>query len=87
LYDKWGRDRLEIIHADLFEWRPPKGQRYGMAWFDVWPTICQDNWDEMKLLQRRYGSKADWKGSWGRNEIMQMNRQDREDRTRRWGYW
>lgn len=81
LFEKWGTEKLNIVHCDALQWKPPKGIRYGMAWFDIWPTICQDNWDEMKLLHRRYGSKADWKGSWGRHEIMQMNREDRE---RRW---
>lgn len=77
LEEKWGTERLEIIHCDALEWKPPKGVRYGMCWFDIWPSICQDNWDDMKLLHRRYGSKADWKGSWGREEIKIMNREDR----------
>ena len=83
LFGKWGSDRLEIIVADLLTWKPPKGVKYGMAWFDIWPSICQDNWDEMKLLQRRYGAKANYKSSWGRHEIIRMNR---EDRRPRWGW-
>lgn len=69
LIDRWGDDRLEIIQADALEWRPPKDARYGMAWFDIWPTICEDNLDDMKLLTRRFGRKADWKGSWAREWI------------------
>jgi hypothetical protein len=57
-----------------------------MAWFDIWPSICQDNWDEMKLLHRRYGRKADWKGCWGREEIMRMNREDYRRRNSIWGW-
>lgn len=78
LHEKWGKDRLEFIQCDLLEWKPPKDARYGMAWFDIWPTIDSENWEEYKLLHRRYGRKADWKGSWGRREIMKMNREDRD---------
>ena len=68
LSGKWG-ERLEIITDDALTWRPPKDARYGMAWFDIWADICEDNLPDMKLLTRRFGQKAEWKGSWGR-EIM-----------------
>jgi hypothetical protein len=86
LLKKWGKERLELIQADVLEWKPPKDAHYGMAWFDIWPSICQDNWDEMKLLHRRYGRKADWKGCWGREEIMRMNREDYRRRNSIWGW-
>jgi hypothetical protein len=57
-------DRVEIIQADAFSWKPPKNIRYGMVWHDIWPNICGDNYPEMKTLHRRYGRKADWQGSW-----------------------
>jgi hypothetical protein len=79
LNKKWGK-KLEVIHCDALEWRPPKGQRYGMCWFDIWPSMDSDNLPEMHLLHRRYGSKADWKGSWGREYI------ERDLRSNR-GWW
>jgi len=68
LTGKWG-ERIEIIQADALEWKPEKDARYGMAWFDIWPSICEDNLDDMKLLTRRFARKAAWKGSWGRHEM------------------
>ena len=86
LIEKWGQERLEFIQCDALEWKPPKGVRYGMCWFDIWPSISQDNWDEYKLLHRRYGQKAEWKGSWGRHEIQRMNREDYENSRFHWGW-
>lgn len=57
-------DRLEIINADIMEWKPPKGARYGAVWHDIWPDICTDYLPQMATLNRRYARKADWKGCW-----------------------
>lgn len=56
--------RVTIIEADAFDWRPPKGQRYSAVWHDIWDYICADNLPEMATLHRRYGRRADWQGSW-----------------------
>ena len=57
-------NRLTIINADAFTYKPPKGARYDMVWHDVWDTICADNLPEMTKLKRRYGRRADWQGCW-----------------------
>lgn len=59
----------EIIHADAFEWKSPKGKRYGAVWHDIWADISLDNLPEMHKLHRKYGRKADWQGSWSRGEL------------------
>lgn len=61
-------DRLEIIQADSLEWKPPKNAKYGMVWHDIWTYICGDNYEQMKTLHRRFGRKAEWQGSWCREE-------------------
>lgn len=58
--------RVKIIHADAFEWNPPKGARYDAVWHDIWDYICADNLPEMHKLHRKYGHRADWQGSWCR---------------------
>jgi hypothetical protein len=66
-------DRLEIVHADIFEYKAPKGVTYGMAWFDIWDDICVDNLPEMQKLHRKFGKNAAWKGSWAR-ELCELHR-------------
>jgi hypothetical protein len=58
--------RVTIIEADVLKWEPPKGARWDVAWFDIWDNICADNLDEMKVLHRKFGRRAGWKGSWAR---------------------
>lgn len=46
------RPRLEIINADVFTWKPDR--MFSWAWWDIWPTICEDNRPEFGRLRRRY---------------------------------
>lgn len=73
--------RVNIVNQSAFDYKPPKGKRYDMVWHDIWDSICQDNYEEMKKLHRKYGRVCDWQGSWGRPEIERMNR---EDKNRWW---
>lgn len=61
--------RLTIVNMDAMDYRPPKNARYGMVWHDIWDNICGDNLAEMSTLHRKYGRRADWQGSWGRDFI------------------
>lgn len=69
--------RVTIIHADAMKWRPEKGTKYDAVWHDIWPTICEDNLEDMKKLSRSYGQRTKFQGCWGRKEINEMKR--------RWG--
>lgn len=74
-------DRLTIINADAYEWKPPKGERWNVAWFDVWDHICEDNWEGMKKLRRKFARRADWKGAWCEDDIRyQVERSRRQER-------
>lgn len=68
-YSNMFGNRLEIIHADAFDYKPPKNIKYGMVWHDIWNFICVDNYEEMKKLHRKYGRKTEWQGSWAREII------------------
>lgn len=57
-------ERLSIIHADAFDYSPPKRIRYGAVWHDIWDAICTDNLPEMTRLKRKYGRRTDWQGCW-----------------------
>lgn len=60
--------RLTVVQADIFSWRPPRGQRYSAAWFDIWNTICADNLPEMRVLKRKFSRRTDWCGCWQEEE-------------------
>ena len=66
--------RLTIIHADAYEWKPPKGRRWNTVWHDIWDDICADNLEGMKRLHRKYGRRADWQESWCRFQCERASR-------------
>lgn len=50
------KDKVRIINADVFEWKPEKGQRFDCIYMDIWNYINKDVYhDEMKPLKRKYG--------------------------------
>jgi len=59
-------NRVTIINADAFEYKPPKNKKYDAVWHDIWDNICGDNLDEMKTLHRKYGKQANYQESWCR---------------------
>lgn len=61
-------ERVTFICADILTWKPPKGKRYNMVWHDIWDNICADNLKDMEKLHRKFGRKADWQGSWCKEE-------------------
>lgn len=69
--------KLEIIEADIFDWKPAKGVTYNHAWFDIWDGLCTDNLDEMAVLNRRFARICPSKGSWGRELLLDRRRQER----------
>ena len=68
--------QVTIIHADAYEWKPPKGMRYDYVWHDIWPAICTDNIEGMKKLHYKYGRRTNWQRSWCRKECEQRRRRD-----------
>lgn len=64
-------DKLTIIHADCFEFKPQPNSRWDAVWHDIWNHLCKDNLPEMHRLHRKYGRRCDWQGSWSRAHIEQ----------------
>lgn len=67
--------RLEVIQADIFEWQPPKGQRFDHAWFDIWPVICEDNLQEMKKLKTKFSRCCKRMGFWSLDNFARRMRE------------
>ena len=71
-------ERLAIITADIFAWRPPRGSRYDVIWFDIWPDIAPTRLPEMARLHRRFaaflgrGNPRRWMESWHRRETRRL---------------
>lgn len=74
--------RVRIHHADAYTIAWPVGARWDVVWHDIWLNLCTDNLDDMARLHRRYGRRAAWQGSWGK-ELLRLQR----DRERRSGWW
>jgi hypothetical protein len=64
---KFNHPKLKIVCADIFEWLPEPGTKYDTIYFDIWPDICEDNYEEIKQLHaraRKYKSDICWVDSW-----------------------
>lgn len=61
--------RLTLHHADVMDVRFPRGQRWSVAWFDIWPERCSDNLSQMAALRRRYRHRTEWVDCWGRQGL------------------
>jgi hypothetical protein len=66
--------RVEIINASAFDYKPPKGVRYQAVWHDIWDDIDRGNLVEMTKLSRKYASRCDWQGHWCRRECLRHKR-------------
>jgi len=64
--------RLEIIHADALEYKPK--DFYTLVWHDIWSGICIDNKPEYIKLNRKYGKKCHWQGSWCKREVYEREK-------------
>jgi hypothetical protein len=47
-------DRLSVYAASAFDWTPPEGEWFDVAWHDIWPTISDTNLPDMGRLTDKY---------------------------------
>jgi len=66
--------KVEIVEADLFEWKPPPGATWDLAWFDVWANLCTDNLADMARLNRKFARRVSNRYSWGEAECRRHRR-------------
>ena len=67
LLERW--ENLEIVVSNIFDFKPPVGTHYGMAWFDIWDDLCRDHLGEMATLSRKFTRRCDWYGHWARQDM------------------
>jgi hypothetical protein len=79
-FSKFGTDRLEIICHDALTWVPPvkvKRNLYDLAWHDIWPDICSENWDSYKKIKRHYRLWVKRQDCWVEKLIKRLKRSGR----------
>jgi len=75
--------KLWIHQADIHDWRPPKHSYWDVGWFDIWPTINDDDMPEVTRLRSRFRTRLGWFAAWGQNERIAMRRRVRSGK---WAY-
>ncbi len=72
-------DWLTIFNQDILEFKPVPGVLYDTIYFDIWPDMCGDNYEEMKTLHRKSGRRLNrhnnpnaWMSSWRRDEARDL---------------
>lgn len=71
--------RLDLYHADAYDWRPPAGARWDLAWHDIWDDISVTNLREMTRLRRRFARRvpAGHQFCWAEDDCRAHGRRDR----------
>lgn len=76
--------KLKIVVADINKWRPqPLGRSrrlFDAIYFDIWPDICTDYLDDMKILHatfRPFLRRGGWVGSWQYEHLRECRRDGR----------
>ncbi len=75
-----GGKKLKVVHADVFEWQPPKGQKWDVLYFDIWPQITEGNLPEMARLHQKYKNRKKpgaWMHSWKKDYLIVKREQSR----------
>jgi hypothetical protein len=75
-------DKLNVICADAFKWKPQRGQLFDCIWMDIWPTLCTDDLREHSTLNRRYAHwkrAGGWSDCWCHSLLLRIRRQDQRE--------
>ena len=70
-------EKLTIIEGDIYEWKPAKGTKYDVLYFDIWADQSTDDLEDMRKLHLRFRSykiKDGWMNSWRRDELRARKR-------------
>ncbi len=58
-------DRVEIIQADAFSWKPSGRVRFDTVWHDIWPDPDAAQVDtDIDMLRQHHQPWSDWQGFW-----------------------
>lgn len=77
LLKRFGPERLTLVEGDIYRWKPLKGTRYDLIYFDIWQDVCTDNLEGMSRLHQRfkaYKALGGQMGSWKQEELRDRRR-------------
>lgn len=73
--------KLTVMLGDVYEFKKHFGKlvRFDCIYFDIWPSLCDDNLGEMRKLEAKYRpllhkNGSHWIGSWSKEELKYMRR-------------
>lgn len=78
---------LEIRLADIMEYVPPKDEMYDTIYFDIWPTISEDNLDDIRKLHNRWKYRKNiggWMDSWMAHFLRRRRDNEKRRDSRCW---
>lgn len=73
-------EKVEIVHSDVFDYKPKRGEIFDTVYMDIWNTVCGDFWEEHKTLTRKFcrrinkENESSWSGSWRREDYKRLSR-------------
>ena len=73
-YVKEFGDKIELIHEDIFKWNFPRCSKWDWAWYDIWPTICGDNYSQILELHKKFRNRVHYQRSWCQQECKELYR-------------
>lgn len=76
---------LTIRCEDILEYKPKKDERYDTIYFDIWPSVGDENLKEMAMLHQRWKTRKE-KGGWMNSWMCDYLRRERRN-AQRSRYW
>ena len=77
-------DKLTVINADIFEWKPVKTAKYDSIYFDIWTFITTESLPDIKKLHNKFKNRLNredvncWMDSWQYGELKYRRSQDKK---------
>jgi hypothetical protein len=46
-------EKVSVVHSDIDEWRPPRGTKFNVIYFDIWPS-CGNDMEHKNKLHKKF---------------------------------